>query len=256
MPAPSETFATLPFFANLEDRLLRGGIAPRHVKRYLRELTEHLADLTTAQREAGFDEADAAARARAALGPDKELADAMLKQRDFRALAARFPWAVFSVAPPLAMFICNAFPVLLVGAFAKLALVLSLIQKGTVEPAWLQITIRALLDAGNLLALPLAVLLMSVIVWRQRLSPAWLLLSLLVLWPIVLCANIDFPATAEIARKQGASLSFGLGFSTSGGLANAKSLLWPVVHYCLALLPVAWLLKVRRTALAKVPAAG
>ena len=29
-------------FEALEDRLLRGGIAPRHVKRYLRELHEHL----------------------------------------------------------------------------------------------------------------------------------------------------------------------------------------------------------------------
>ena len=62
MPAPSEAFA------NLEDRLLRGGIAPRHVKRYLRELSEHLADLTAAQRDAGFDAEDAAARTRAALG--------------------------------------------------------------------------------------------------------------------------------------------------------------------------------------------
>src|SRR5690242_4469842 len=91
-------------FDALEDLLLRGGIAPRHVKRYLRELGEHLADLTQAQREAGFDEADAAIRARAALGPDHELADAMLKQRDFRSLSARFPWLVFGVVPPLALF--------------------------------------------------------------------------------------------------------------------------------------------------------
>src|SRR3569833_1509433 len=97
MPAPSEAFA------GLEDRLLRGGIAPRHVKRYLRELTEHLADLTEAQRDLGHDQTDAAARARAALGPDAELADAMLKQRDFRSWRARFPWAVFGLMPPLAL---------------------------------------------------------------------------------------------------------------------------------------------------------
>ena len=128
MPAPSEAFA------NLEDRLLRGGIAPRHVKRYLRELSEHLADLTAAQRDAGFDAEDAAARARAALGPDQELADAMLKQRDFRSLPARFPWAVFSLVPLLVTIAGTAFPVLLVGVFAKLASVLSLFERGTVEP--------------------------------------------------------------------------------------------------------------------------
>jgi hypothetical protein len=243
MSAPFEA----PHFENLEDRLLRGGIAPRHVRRYLRELTEHLADLTAAQREAGFDADDAAARARAALGPDTELADAMLKQRDFRSLAARFPWAVFAVAPPLVMVACTAFPVLLIGVLAKLVQLLTLVQHGTVEPHWLQVTIRTLLDTGNLLALPLAILLMAVIVWRQRLSPAWLLLSLAVLWPLIFCANIDFPATAEIARKQGASLSLGAGFSTKGGFAQANtSLLFMTARYMLALAPVAWLLLRRR----------
>ena len=42
-------------FESLEDRLLRGGIAPRHVKRYLRELDEHLSDITEAQAAAGQD---------------------------------------------------------------------------------------------------------------------------------------------------------------------------------------------------------
>ena len=90
-------------FEALEDRLLRGGIAPRHVKRYLRELDEHLSDITDAQAAAGHDAPTAAARARAALGPDEELADAMLKRRDFRSLSARFPWLVFGVLPVLAL---------------------------------------------------------------------------------------------------------------------------------------------------------
>jgi hypothetical protein len=238
-------------FDALEDLLLRGGIAPRHVKRYLRELSEHLADLTQAQREAGFDEADAAARARAALGPDQELADAMLKSRDFRSLTARFPWLVFGVVPPLVMFVAAAFPVLLVAAFGKLAQTLSLISRGMVEPAWLQVSIRLLLETGTVLALPLTVLLMAVIACRQRLSPAWLLLPLTVLWPLLLCASIDFPATAEIARKSGASLSLGAGFSSSGGLTGANSLLYTMGRL-LALLPAVWLLWMRRR-LSKVP---
>src|ERR1700744_4848181 len=107
-----------PAFAGLEDRLLRGGIAPRHVRRYLRELSEHLADLTAAERAAGHDAADAALRARAALGPDGELADAMLKQRDFRSLSARFPWLVFIVMPPFALisgFVLWALAMVLIG---------------------------------------------------------------------------------------------------------------------------------------------
>lgn len=243
-------------FEPLRERLLRAGIAPRHVRRYLRELSEHLADLTAEQRAAGYDEENAAIRARALLGDDAELATAMEEQPGFRSLVARFPWLVFGVVPPIIMFICTAFPVLLVALFAKMALILSLVERGTVEPPWLQTAIRLVLETGNLLALPLTVLLMTVLVWRQRLSPAWALLSLAVLWPLLLCASIDFPATAEIARKSGASLSLGAGFSTRGAFAQANSLLFTVAHYSLALMPVALLIWKRRTALAKVPAAG
>jgi hypothetical protein len=163
---------------------------------------------------------------------------------------------VFLLAPPLVMAICTAFPVLLIALFAKLALILSLVERGTVEPPWLQAAIRLVLETGNLLALPLTVLLMTVLVWRQRLSPAWILLPLMVLWPLLLCASIDFPATAEIARKGGASLSLGAGFSTRGGFAQPNSLLFTATHYGLALIPVACLLWKRRDALAKVPVAG
>lgn len=239
-------------FAGLEDRLLRGGIAPRHVRRYLRELTDHLADLTDAQRAAGHDGETAAARARAALGPDTELANAMLGQRRFRSFSARFPWAVFTLAPPLVMAIGTALPVLLIALLGKLAIALSLIERGNVEPEWLQVIIRVLLETGNLLAMPLAVLMMAVIIWRQRLSPAWLLLSLAVLWPVILCASIEFPANEQIARKSGAALSLGAGFSTTGILAQGKtSGLFMLAYYTLALLPVGWLL--RQRALAKVP---
>ena len=78
-------------FETLEDRLLRGGVAPRHVKRYLRELDEHLSDITEARAAAGHDAPVAAASARAALGPDEELADAMLNRRDFRTLSCPLP---------------------------------------------------------------------------------------------------------------------------------------------------------------------
>jgi len=243
MPAP---------FDALEDLLLRGGIAPRHVKRYLRELSEHLADLTAAQAEAGFDAGDAAARARAALGPDQELADAMLKQRDFRSISARFPWAVFGILPALAAIVGVGLPVLLIFLAAEAGKHLFGLQRGFVEPHWLQLAMTAPLEAGNLLAMPLTALLLTIIAWRQRLSPFWLLLALAVMAPLVIQASIEFPATAEIARKKGAALSLGLGLSTSGAYAEFKNLLWLAAHYGLSLLPVAWLFWAQRR-LAKVP---
>jgi hypothetical protein len=75
-------------FETLREALLKGGVAPRHVRRYLAELSEHLDDLTAQQCEAGYDAEDAAIRARAKLGSDTELAGAMLEQKRFHSLAA------------------------------------------------------------------------------------------------------------------------------------------------------------------------
>jgi hypothetical protein len=102
-------------FDNLRERLLLGGVAPRHVRRYLRELDEHLDDLTAQQRQGGYDGEDAAIRARARLGGDDELASAMLAQKRFRSWTARAPWAVFLFLPPIAAL---AFGMLVVGSVA------------------------------------------------------------------------------------------------------------------------------------------
>ncbi len=80
-------------FSELRERLLRAGVAPRHVRRYLRELAEHLADLRAE------DEATALER----LGGVDDLAKAMTEQRQFQAWCVRAPWATFGLAPLLAL---------------------------------------------------------------------------------------------------------------------------------------------------------
>jgi hypothetical protein len=88
-------------FETLAEALLRGGIAPRYVRRYVRELAEHLDDLTVQQRASGYDGEDAVRRARARLGDDSELAQAMLDQPSMRSWSARMPWLVFLFLPPV-----------------------------------------------------------------------------------------------------------------------------------------------------------
>src|SRR5258705_6242599 len=88
-------------FDALRETLLKGGFAPRHVRRYVRELDEHLDDLTAQQRASGYDGEDAALRARARLGDDAELAQAMLEQPGMRSWATRLPWLVFLLLPPI-----------------------------------------------------------------------------------------------------------------------------------------------------------
>lgn len=86
-------------FDELRERLLRAGIAPRHVRRYLAELTDHWADLTAEEQRAGRDRAEAESAAFARLGEVDHLAKAMIDQRQFQSISARAPWLIFGLAP-------------------------------------------------------------------------------------------------------------------------------------------------------------
>src|ERR1700720_2457956 len=55
-------------FHELRERLLRAGVAPRHVRRYLAELADHLADLRAEEEGAGRSRADAESAALVRLG--------------------------------------------------------------------------------------------------------------------------------------------------------------------------------------------
>lgn len=86
-------------FDELRERLLRAGIAPRHVRRYLAELTEHLSDLIAEEEGAGFSREKAEYAALARMGTIDDLAKAMIDQLRFQSWSARVPWAMFGIAP-------------------------------------------------------------------------------------------------------------------------------------------------------------
>ena len=87
----------------LRERLLRAGVAPRHVGRYLAELADHLADLSREEESAGRSRADAETAALARLGTMDDLANAMTSQRNLQSWTARAPWAIFALAPFLSL---------------------------------------------------------------------------------------------------------------------------------------------------------
>jgi hypothetical protein len=153
-------------FKTLEDRLLRGGIAPRYVKRYLCELDEHLSDNAEAQVAAGRDAPTAAAGARATIGSDDVLAAAMLRRREFRSWSARFPWLIFGVLPVLALLLamlCNT----LVLVF------LDEVSAPNLFPGLAEV----MLFAGNFILVPAVAVLFVFTARRQRLPLAWPILS-------------------------------------------------------------------------------
>lgn len=90
-------------FEELRERLLRGGVAPRHVRRYLGELRDHLADLRAEEELAGRGGAEAEGAALARLGSVEDLAGAMMEQRQFQSWCARAPWAVFGFGPVVSL---------------------------------------------------------------------------------------------------------------------------------------------------------
>ena len=232
-------------FDGLEDMLLRGGIAPRHVKRYLRELGEHLADLTAAQAAAGFDANDAAARARAALGPDAELADAMLKQRDFRSFSARFPWAVFALAPPLAVilgFLLLAIAMVLVGVAG--GVIVAHKHTPLPVPAWYGGVVSSVMFVANFLIVPA---LGGLLVWmaqRQRMKPLWPLLGMALILLIGMHGSFEAD-TKRISIGVGTMLPF---YPVKGPFGPQGTIHWPTLlgQGALLCLPLTWLLRAWR----------
>lgn len=225
----------MPFDA-VAERLLKGGVAPRHVRRYVRELDEHLDDLTAQQRAAGYDCDDAQARARARLGHDAELAQAMLEQPGMRSWPARLPWLVFILLPPV---LTIAIGLLFYAAFyfvgdgaAKINAVVPVPQD------WLIGVSVAAMTAINVLAVPIMAILLAVLADRQRLKLLWPLLGIALL----------LLATPMFAHKFGhhGSLSANYGLVFPGRWSTVVRF-WPLLlSHALALLPAAWLIRRHR----------
>ncbi len=156
-------------FEGVSEQLLRAGIAPRHVRRYVTELREHLADLTAQERGAGLDEPVAAERARALLGTDAQLVQTML-DRSPRSLTVRAPWTVFVLLPAVAL-------VALIGTVAK-AMIYLMWPVHAAWPGGVPDTYTSLIATVSFVAsyLPGPALAAGCIVLalRQRLSSAWI----------------------------------------------------------------------------------
>lgn len=193
-------------FDGLREKLLKGGIAPRHVRRYLGELEDHLAELTASEEDAGYNPAEAAIRARALLGPDEELADAMLARPGFKSLTARAPWLVFGFLPPFMVFAAFLVPVLLMIGIAKAGGMST--GHGIDAPLWYQHWVLNLAFASTLL---LPGLISALLIWlaiRQRLTTIWPVIGIL----IILFLGVHWHAEFSAPGHRGGSMQVGLWF--------------------------------------------
>lgn len=224
----------MPFDA-LAETLLKGGVAPRHVRRYVRELADHLDDLTAQQRAVGYDAEDAGNLARARLGEDSELARAMLDQPGMRSWSARLPWLIFLLLPPvltaaIGLALYTAFHAIGFGAAGISALL-------PVPQSILAGFSAAAMAAVQMLAAPVMAALLVLLAQRQRLKPVWPLLG------IVLLQLLTPLYAAHFGPNQNLQVGYGLVIPLRWSVAMQ---FWPVtLSHVLAFLPVAWLIRRR-----------
>ncbi len=168
MPRPLE---------QVREQLLRAGVSPRYANRYVRELREHLADLTEQELACGRGAEEAAERAREILGHDALLTRTAIDNRAPSSLAARAPWAMLVALPVMlliAVIVANAFwtmHLLLPGHEARFA------QRTEDYRGLLSIVSFVV---SYLLAALLAVGCVAVAL-RQRLASGWLWVGLLLI---------------------------------------------------------------------------
>lgn len=95
---------------DLRERLLREGVKPGIVRRYVGELADHLDDLgETVPRE----------EALRRLGSPEVLAEAVLAQPGVRSWTARAPWATLMLGPLLGLFFGTVLPLALLFVFIR-----------------------------------------------------------------------------------------------------------------------------------------
>ena len=166
-------------FDQFREKLLRAGVAPRHVRRYLTELNEHMADLIQIQHGTGYTGEDAVARARAALGNDNDLAQAMISRRGVKSWSAKAPWLVFTLFPFLTVLLLVLLTLVIIGLVGGTHGLLG--PHARPWPEWFRTFAAVITHAGNLLIAPAVALLFALLSWRQRLSLKWPLLMVAIL---------------------------------------------------------------------------
>jgi hypothetical protein len=227
-------------FETVAETLLKGGVAPRHVRRYVRELDDHLGDLTERQREAGYDGDDAASRARAALGGDGELAQAMLDQPGLRSWPARLPWLVFGLLPPVLTAVAGlalyAVVYFIGNGAAKIGAVLPVPQD------WLTGFSMAAMTAINVLAVPVIAVALAWLAERQRLKLSWPLLGIALLLLLTPMFTYKFGDHHSGYLRMGYGLVIPLKWNT---ILHHWQLL---LSHALALLPAVWLVRRHKSA--------
>jgi len=214
-----------PLF-ELRERLLRAGVAPRHVRRYLAELEDHLADLRADGKREGLSRAEADSAALARLGGIDELSTAMAEKRQFQSWCSKAPWAAFGLVPVA----------LLAGEYLVACLILwsgwSIFLPGIRSP-FIPVDGLAVLyfGVGRMIFFGAPVVVgwgIGLVAARQRLRASWPVVGLVLVSLVGGTARVHAvpPSPAAAAGHVGMSLSLGdFVLGITNGLLHASVIL-------------------------------
>jgi hypothetical protein len=104
--------------SRLQTELLRSGVAPRHVRRTVDELSDHYEDLVEQGLSEGLDSRSARSGAMTSLGEFEDIAQAVRAQPELRSWAFRFPRVAAVVYPLTCAVLLPAAPVFIGAAHA------------------------------------------------------------------------------------------------------------------------------------------
>ena len=198
-------------FDRLRERLVRGGVARRHVKRTVAELHDHYDDALDDGLTQGLIRDGAAEAAWQRLGSEDEIVATVLARPELRSLPARYP-RVISAAGPILLWatVSIASGFLLVGTASALH---SIGVFGppliSAEPMWLQNVMNAVLFA-YMCVLPIVIgASIAAIFARRALVPAWTLAGTVAI--SLLGAFTEYAITFPKIIGESGSLSIGFG---------------------------------------------
>ena len=182
----------------LRMRLLKAGIAPRYVARYLSELRDHFADLVAKECGKGSSDTEAQARARVLLGGEDALYRSAIDRGAPRSWAATLPWLVFGIAPLLALF-----ALFFLTAWTSFTLLFPYRDVGTPSiPHGVRDLTAALSLFSSYLLAPVLAAVCIAIALRQRLASRWVWvgLALIALVAAPFAFQLDFNAPSGRVR--------------------------------------------------------
>ena len=198
-----------PQFEDLLDKLLRAGVAPRHVNRYLHELSEHLDDLIAAEERRGQSHELAEKLALARLGETDLLVNVMIAKKGFRSWTHRAPWVVFLLAPLLAV-ICAQIVTMLLLLFPMERRDLAINHGYSLVPNWFGLFV-ALIAGFNEFVLPqLLGWGITTVAVKQRMRPVWPILG--VLTTAILCGSQSYHVNWLHAPNQSLGVTLNMPF--------------------------------------------